>query len=44
MRQPGRRKTPFLHVMSPNTVARGLYRRMGFGEYRESVVGVVTRQ
>jgi predicted GNAT family acetyltransferase len=42
-RQLQRRQTPFLHVMSANDLARGLYRRMGFAEYRESVVRVVRR-
>jgi GNAT superfamily N-acetyltransferase len=42
-RQVDRGETPFLHVMSANEVARGLYRRMGFGEYRESVVRVIER-
>jgi GNAT superfamily N-acetyltransferase len=42
-RQMHRGETPFLHVMSANEVARGLYRRMGFGEYRESVVRVIER-
>ena len=42
-RQMGRGKTPFLHVMRENTRARELYRRMGFREYRESVVRVIER-
>lgn len=42
-RQLARGQTPVLHVMSANTGARDLYRRMGFREYREAVVRVVTR-
>jgi ribosomal protein S18 acetylase RimI-like enzyme len=42
-RQVRRGETPFLHVMRDNTHARGLYQRMGFREYRESVVRVVER-
>ena len=42
-RQLLRGETPFLHVMSHNTAARELYRRMGFVDYRESVVRVVAR-
>lgn len=42
--QLARGQRPFLHVMSANTVARALYRRMGFDEYRETVVRVVARQ
>ena len=38
-----RAETPFLHVMSGNTHARDLYARMGFREYNESVVRVITR-
>lgn len=38
-----RGETPFLHVMSANTGARGLYERMGFRNYKESVVRVVSR-
>ena len=34
-RQLQRGKTPFLHVMSHNTAARGLYEKMGFG-FRET--------
>ena len=37
-----RGETPFLHVMSRNSTARGMYERMGFRNYRESVVRVVT--
>jgi GNAT superfamily N-acetyltransferase len=42
-RQLQRVETPFLHVMSANTGARGLYERMGFRNYKESVVRVVSR-
>jgi GNAT superfamily N-acetyltransferase len=42
-RQMQRDETPFLHVMSSNVGARQLYERMGFRNYRESVVRVVSR-
>jgi ribosomal protein S18 acetylase RimI-like enzyme len=42
-RQMQRGKTSFLHVMSHNTPARGLYGKMGFGTYLETVVRVATR-
>jgi ribosomal protein S18 acetylase RimI-like enzyme len=42
-RQLERDETPFLHVMRDNTLARGLYERMGFKPYRESVVRVIER-
>jgi len=42
-RQMLRNETPFLHVMSDNTGARRLYERMGFCNYREAVVRVVSR-
>jgi ribosomal protein S18 acetylase RimI-like enzyme len=42
-RQLRRGKTPFLHVMSHNAPARALYARMGFRDYLETVVRVVTR-
>jgi predicted GNAT family acetyltransferase len=42
-RQMARGKTPFLHVMSHNTPARALYAKMGFRDYLETVVRVVTR-
>jgi ribosomal protein S18 acetylase RimI-like enzyme len=42
-RQMARGKTPFLHVMSHNTTARGLYEKMGFRNYLETVVRVATR-
>jgi GNAT superfamily N-acetyltransferase len=41
-RQVLRGETPFLHVMSSNTHAQGLYTRMGFREYNESVVRILT--
>lgn len=40
-RQLARGETPFLHVMSANTGALGLYQRMGFRTHRESVVRVI---
>jgi ribosomal protein S18 acetylase RimI-like enzyme len=42
-RQMHRGEVPFLHVMSDNTIARELYARMGFEDYRETVVRVVSR-
>ena len=42
-RQMRRGETPFLHVMSDNVGARRLYERMGFRDYRETVVRVVSR-
>jgi ribosomal protein S18 acetylase RimI-like enzyme len=42
-RQLARNETPFLHVMSANAGARALYERMGFRNYKESVVRVVSR-
>jgi GNAT superfamily N-acetyltransferase len=42
-RQMQRNEFPFLHVMSANTGAHGLYQRMGFRDYRESVVRVISR-
>jgi predicted GNAT family acetyltransferase len=42
-RQMQRDETPFLHVMSSNVGARQLYERMGFRNYRESVVRVISR-
>jgi ribosomal protein S18 acetylase RimI-like enzyme len=41
MRQMLRGKTPFLHVLSHNAAARGLYGKMGFYDYRETLVRVV---
>lgn len=43
-RQCARGETPVLHVLSSNAAARGLYRRMGFAEYREVPVRVVVRE
>jgi len=42
-RQLLRGKRPFLHVMGHNTAARALYEKMGFRNYRETVVRVVAR-
>jgi ribosomal protein S18 acetylase RimI-like enzyme len=42
-RQLQRNETPFLHVMRDNTLARDLYKRMGFRDYRETVVRVISR-
>lgn len=42
-RELRRGERPFLHVMSANTRARTLYRQMGFEEYRETVVRVISR-
>jgi ribosomal protein S18 acetylase RimI-like enzyme len=41
-RQLRRGEIPFLHVMRGNARARGLYARMGFREYREVVVRVIS--
>jgi GNAT superfamily N-acetyltransferase len=41
-RQVARGETPFLHVMSTNLAGHGLYGRMGFRDYRETVVRVVS--
>lgn len=41
-RQMQRGETPFLHVMSANTGARALYEKMGFRNYRETVVRVIS--
>lgn len=41
-RQMQRGETPFLHVVRDNTRARALYARMGFSDYRETVVRVVS--
>ena len=40
--QRAREETPFLHVMSDNTSARRLYERMGFSNYLEPVVRVIS--
>ena len=42
-RQMARGETPFLHVMRANDAAHRLYLTMGFVDYLESVVRVVTR-
>jgi ribosomal protein S18 acetylase RimI-like enzyme len=42
-RQLARGETPFLHVMRANEAAHQLYLRMGFRDYRETVVRVVSR-
>jgi ribosomal protein S18 acetylase RimI-like enzyme len=42
-RQMQRGETPFLHVMRENDAAHRLYERMGFRDYREAVVRVVSR-
>lgn len=42
-RQMQRDERPFLHVMRDNAVARKLYAQMGFRDYRESVVRVLSR-
>jgi ribosomal protein S18 acetylase RimI-like enzyme len=41
-RQMERPETPFLHVMHDNTNAHELYKRMGFRDYRESVVRIIS--
>ena len=41
-RQMLRGETPFLHVMRENSSAHGMYERMGFRDYQESVVRVVS--
>jgi predicted GNAT family acetyltransferase len=38
-----RKQLPFLHVISSNTNAHALYERMGFRDYKETVVRVVER-
>jgi ribosomal protein S18 acetylase RimI-like enzyme len=43
-RQMRRGETPFLHVMRDNPGAHRLYQRLGFRDYRESVVRVVSRR
>jgi len=42
-RQLQRGETPFLHVMSHNTPARALYTKLGFRDYRETLVRVVQK-
>jgi ribosomal protein S18 acetylase RimI-like enzyme len=41
-RQLQRGETPFLHVMSANRGARALYEKLGFRNYRETVVRVIS--
>jgi predicted GNAT family acetyltransferase len=41
-RQMQRGETPFLHVMRANSGARGLYERMGFRDYCETTIRVVS--
>lgn len=41
-RQMQRGQVPFLHVIHDNHLARGLYQRMGFSDYLESVVRVIS--
>lgn len=38
-----RGEIPFLHVLSANEVARGMYQRMGFRDYLETTVRVIKR-
>jgi GNAT superfamily N-acetyltransferase len=42
-RQMQRGKTSFLHVVSHNEVARGLYEKMGYRNYLETAVRVIVR-
>jgi ribosomal protein S18 acetylase RimI-like enzyme len=42
-REMQRGLTPYLHVMSHNTGARALYAKMGFRDYLETTVRVITR-
>jgi len=42
-RQLQRNETPCLHVLRDNTLASGLYRRMGFHLYCETVVRIISR-
>jgi GNAT superfamily N-acetyltransferase len=42
-REVQRGETPFLHVMRDNRAAHDLYERMGFVDWRESVVRVLSR-
>ena len=42
-RQMQRGKTSFLHVISTNAPARALYEKMGYRNYRETTVRVITR-
>ncbi|MCP4471546.1 MAG: hypothetical protein GY815_12845 [Gammaproteobacteria bacterium] len=38
-----RGETPFLHVMADNTAARRLYRKMGFHDYCETTLRLISR-
>jgi ribosomal protein S18 acetylase RimI-like enzyme len=42
-RELAQNQAPFLHVVSENTVARKLYLRMGFRDYKETVARVASR-
>lgn len=42
-REMQRGLTPYLHVMGHNTGARALYNKMGFRDYLETTVRVITR-
>jgi predicted GNAT family acetyltransferase len=41
--QLARGQTPFLHVMSGNTGARRLYAQLGFRDYHETPVRIISR-
>ena len=41
-RQLQRQEIPFLHVMSANAIARRLYEKLGFRNYHETVVRVIS--
>jgi ribosomal protein S18 acetylase RimI-like enzyme len=41
-REMQRAETPFLHVVRDNGIAHGIYERMGFRNYRESPVRVIS--
>jgi GNAT superfamily N-acetyltransferase len=43
-RQLRRGETPFLHVMRANETAHRLYERLGFRNYRECVIRVISRE
>ena len=43
LRQLRRDEIPFLHVMSVNTTARRLYEGLGFRNYHETVVRIISR-
>jgi len=42
-RELERAEVPFLHVLRDNALARALYARLGFQDYRETVIRVVAR-